>query len=116
MDGGGEGFAPDETDELVVGGQAPMLAGGFGVGVDMEAAEEAVDALVGEAAFAQDAEFFEQERVGRRIPFGDGDGLRGLGVRIGHGDYAFSCGADSCRAILCGGAQGVYRHRYKTHQ
>ena len=59
MDGVGEGFAPDEADELIVGGRLPVLIGGFSAGIDIEAAEEAVDALVGEAAFAEDAELFE---------------------------------------------------------
>ena len=54
MDGSEEGFAPDQANQLIVGGKLPVLAGGLGVGVDIEAAEEAVDALVGEAAFAED--------------------------------------------------------------
>ena len=63
MDWGGKRFAPDETNQLIVDGKRPVLTRGFGAGIDIEAAEEAVDALVGEAAFAQDANLFHEERV-----------------------------------------------------
>ena len=61
----GKGFAPDQANELIVDGQLPVFTRGFGAGVDIEAAEEAVDALVGEAAFAQDTNLFDEERVCR---------------------------------------------------
>ena len=67
---GGRGSAPDEADELIVGGKVPVLTGGFGVGVDIEAAEEAVDAVVGESTLAEKADFVLQADVGGR--FGDG--------------------------------------------
>jgi len=72
VDGGGEGFAPDEADELIVGGKLPVMIGGFGVRIDIEAAEEAVDALVGEAAFAQDTNLLVKLRI-RGGKFGDED-------------------------------------------
>ena len=97
--GVGKAFAPDETNELIVHGKLPVLAGGFGVRVDIEAAEEAVDALVGETAFAQDTNLFHEEGVwlggsqrGRVLGFGAGDEGRicGLGVRVRHLDFRSS--------------------------
>ena len=60
MDWFGRGFAPDQANELIVGWQIPVFTRGSGAGVDIESAEEAVDALVGEAAFAEDANFFHK--------------------------------------------------------
>ena len=101
MDGVGKGFAPDQANELIVDGKLPVQTRGFGAGVDIEAAEEAVDALVGEAAFAQDANLFDEEGVwlgGGKWGCGCGYGefiagdegrICGLGVRVRHLDYAF---------------------------
>lgn len=47
------------------------MGGGLGSGVDIEAAEEAVDALVGEAALAEEADFVLQGGV--YLGFGGGD-------------------------------------------
>ena len=70
-DGFGRGLAPDEADEQAVEGDAPALGCGLGIGVDVEAAEEAVDALVGEAALAEEADFVLEGGVD--LGFGRGD-------------------------------------------
>ena len=67
----GAGLAPDEADELAVEGNAPAVGCGFGVGVDVEAAEEAMDAFVGEAALAEETDFVVQGGVD--LGFGGGD-------------------------------------------
>jgi hypothetical protein len=97
--GAGEGSAPDETNQLIIDGKVPVLAGGFGAGVDIEAAEEAVDALVGEAAFAEDANLFHEGVClgcvgggGRWLnEFGPGNGgdVYGVGLRVRHLKFAF---------------------------
>jgi hypothetical protein len=89
VDGRGQGFAPDEPNQLIVDGKLPVLAGGFGARVDIEAAEEAVDALVGETAFAQDTNLFDEERICGVVEFGDEGWFYGLVVRMGHLDFAF---------------------------
>jgi len=63
LDWVGEGFAPDELNQLIVRGDAPMLAGRLRAGVDIEAGEEAVDALVRESAGAQDANLLSEEGI-----------------------------------------------------
>ena len=109
VDGGGKGFAPDQANELIVGGKIPMLTRGLGAGVDIEAAEEAVDALVGEAAFPQDTNLFHEERVclcgGER---------GGLGVMIRHLDCAFLLRRQFLPSDYALGVQELYRHSYKT--
>jgi hypothetical protein len=53
------------------------MGGGLGGGIDIEAAEEAVDALVGEAAFAEETDFVVQGGVD--LDFGGGDEAEGGG-------------------------------------
>jgi hypothetical protein len=77
------------------------MRGGLGDGVDIEAAEEAVDALVGEAALAEEADFVVQggvdlsfggrDEVEGRSAVGGwiGRGELGLRLRIRHLDFAF---------------------------
>ncbi len=93
MDGCGKGFAPDEAYQLIVGGKLPVLPRGLGTGVDIEAAEEAVDALVGEAAFTQDANLLHEDGVywcgikrRRLVELGgwDEDRICEVGVWVGH--------------------------------
>jgi hypothetical protein len=63
VDWGGKRFAPDEPNQLIVQGDAPMLAGRLGMGVDIEAAEEAEDAFVRETTGAQDTNLLHEEGV-----------------------------------------------------
>ena len=72
------------------------MAGGLWLGVDVEAAEEAVDALVAEAALAQDADLVVESggdlgchgraRGGFEVRHGCQHGIliSGLGVRVRH--------------------------------
>ena len=81
----GSGWAPDEADQLVVEHGLPVVlggAGGFGAGVDVEAAEQAVDAVFAEAALAEDADLFVENGVGLGWDWGwDRDWRSIIGVR-----------------------------------
>ena len=90
-DGHGSCPGPDEADELAIKGDAPLMRGGLGGGVDIEAGEEAVDAVVGEAALAEETDLFLQDGVD--LGFGGRDGVgsegdvsdrfgRALGIRL----------------------------------
>ncbi len=75
------------------------MGGGLGAGFDIEAAEETMDALVGEATLAEEADFVVQGGV--NLGFGGGDEaqrgssagkwLGGVALRlwVRHRDFAF---------------------------
>ena len=121
VDGGGKSAAPDETNQLIVDGKVPVLSGGLGTGIDIEAAEEAVDAFVGEAAFAQEANLLDEEGVCRggsgRNEFGPGDGGDVCGVWLGvrHFVLAFLLRGRFLTGEVASGLQEIYRHQIKTH-